>query len=74
MFEDIVYDDTEMVVTLHNKEANTFVEKRISSGATWDEMLNAFVDMLTGVGYIINKVKVAEAIEEAFEGQTGVYK
>lgn len=74
MFNDkeiIITDDEEMIITMVYSLSNTVIEKRLDCGLTWKDVLNEFIDMLNGVGYVIDKAKAEHYINSMFEYQTG---
>ncbi len=63
MFDSTKADDEEIIISLVNEQNKTYIYKHIDAGSTWKEALNDFLDMLIGIGYIIDKVKVEKYIE-----------
>lgn len=74
IFDRINLNEEDIIISLVNEQSRTSIDKHIDAGSTWKEVMKEFVDMLNGVGYVIDKVKASDYIDEMFEEQTGAYK
>jgi hypothetical protein len=55
-----------MIILKKKRDDGSYLQMKLSEGATWPEVVNDFVNFLQGCGYIVEGIEVAEYLMEEY--------